>query len=281
MLNTPESFDCPICFDSKNSNEIITLPCQDQACANCLTQWITLKTSENNYTIDDQTPCIMAGCKKDLCLQEIYNKIPILSQQKMDEVLLQVYFSKQCDIRKCPNFNCSFAGIIDTKSPCTFPLQCDLCETKWRDKQHFTTFEKIIDYLKNLSNVNAEELSQSWIKQKSKQCPDCHVNIEKNGGCDHMTCRNCGHQFCWICSRKYPKHSELIHIYRQYLFPFLAIILILSVIIFAVYWVGLGFVVEFLARKLTLLKFKKKRFARKKASLKGPFFCKLNEVFYL
>jgi len=29
-----------------------------------------------------------------------------------------------------------------------------------------------------------------------KHCPSCSVLIQKNGGCDHMTCR-CGHEFSW------------------------------------------------------------------------------------
>lgn len=29
-----------------------------------------------------------------------------------------------------------------------------------------------------------------------KLCPACHAPIQKNGGCDHMTCR-CGHEFFW------------------------------------------------------------------------------------
>jgi hypothetical protein len=29
-----------------------------------------------------------------------------------------------------------------------------------------------------------------------KDCPKCNVQIEKNGGCDHMTCR-CGYEFYW------------------------------------------------------------------------------------
>lgn len=29
-----------------------------------------------------------------------------------------------------------------------------------------------------------------------KACPACHAQIDKDGGCDHMTCR-CGHEFFW------------------------------------------------------------------------------------
>ena len=38
-------------------------------------------------------------------------------------------------------------------------------------------------------------------------CPMCSVYIEKNGGCRHMTCRNCGFEYCWDCHQKYVGHD--------------------------------------------------------------------------
>lgn len=37
------------------------------------------------------------------------------------------------------------------------------------------------------------------LKQRTKPCPrmGCGIRIEKNGGCDHMVCRKCGHSFNW------------------------------------------------------------------------------------
>ena len=35
-----------------------------------------------------------------------------------------------------------------------------------------------------------------------KQCPSCLFWVEKNKGCDHMTCR-CGYEFCFRCGAKY------------------------------------------------------------------------------
>ncbi len=47
------------------------------------------------------------------------------------------------------------------------------------------------------SGVDAS--SSSWMKKNSKPCPECESPIEKDGGCNHMTCIPCGHQFCWVC----------------------------------------------------------------------------------
>ena len=38
---------------------------------------------------------------------------------------------------------------------------------------------------------------------KFKQCPKCRYWVEKNEGCNHMTCR-CQKQFCYVCGGDYP-----------------------------------------------------------------------------
>jgi len=46
-----------------------------------------------------------------------------------------------------------------------------------------------------------------WLDEHSKKCPNCSNRIEKNGGCDHMTCRppgGCGYEFWWTCGCHYP-----------------------------------------------------------------------------
>ena len=43
-----------------------------------------------------------------------------------------------------------------------------------------------------------------------RDCPGCGRTIEKNGGCNHMTCRACKTEFCWICRQNYKKHDLAI-----------------------------------------------------------------------
>ncbi|XP_052769167.1 E3 ubiquitin-protein ligase MYCBP2-like isoform X2 [Mya arenaria] len=45
--------------------------------------------------------------------------------------------------------------------------------------------------------------SQKKIKSTTKKCPHCEVNIEKNAGCNQMTCFVCGTSFCWLCETKW------------------------------------------------------------------------------
>ena len=49
----------------------------------------------------------------------------------------------------------------------------------------------------------------NWLVANTKPCPKCQTSIEKNGGCNHMTCKNtsCKWEFCWVCSGPWKEHS--------------------------------------------------------------------------
>ena len=60
---------------------------------------------------------------------------------------------------------------------------------------------------------------RNWVWQltNTKRCPKCHVHIQKNGGCPHMTCSQCGHEFCWRCRGDYRPQNGGYH--NTELFP--------------------------------------------------------------
>merc|ERR1711964_818166 len=47
-----------------------------------------------------------------------------------------------------------------------------------------------------------ERKSLETINKITKPCAYCKVPIQKNLGCNHMTCLHCGGNWCWTCDTK-------------------------------------------------------------------------------
>lgn len=89
-----------------------------------------------------------------------------------------------------------------------WPIQCEDLE-QWK--------EKIANEIAELdegeepgAGGNFNDVAQRlWMKANTRPCPKCKAPIEKNDGCNHMTCsnRNCRHEFCWICREDWKLHN--------------------------------------------------------------------------
>jgi hypothetical protein len=75
-----------------------------------------------------------------------------------------------------------------------------------RDKRLQSFFPNINDTFDDLN------LSCWSMNNDTRRCPGCRFLIEKNGGCQHMTCIKCRHEFWWCCGQSYrnSKHWELL-----------------------------------------------------------------------
>jgi hypothetical protein len=80
----------------------------------------------------------------------------------------------------------------------------DLSEFKLKLQTELQSEINIRRERKRQEELRKNELeTQKWLKENTKQCPKCGGNIYKNGGCNHMTCKFCKHEFCWICGATY------------------------------------------------------------------------------
>lgn len=105
---------------------------------------------------------------------------------------------KGCDkILFSPNTGSS-APVL-TCPDCGFPF-CGVCRAVSHRPASCAEFQS---WDARIQNGGA---SLAKIMNVTKPCPECRERIEKNSGCNHMTCR-CGHQFCWICMGNWSKHS--------------------------------------------------------------------------
>jgi hypothetical protein len=100
----------------------------------------------------------------------------------------------------CDNSKCNFSqivekwdGISDRKYNCTKCYNSVMCHSCCNS------------YHEGECNPVSDKESNTWIKKNTQPCPLCKTNIEKDGGCNHMTCIKCNPKihFCWICKTIY------------------------------------------------------------------------------
>ena len=139
-------------------------------------------------------------------------------------------------MRWCPAPNCS--NVIKVQYSHAQQVQClcghvfcfgcgELChepiECRWL-KEWLKKSEM------SLKTALEEKASSNWVAVNTKECPKCHVKIEKNGGSDHVIC-NCLYEFCWICLGAWKSHicnrivcekfsdpkDDYLHYYNRYI----------------------------------------------------------------
>ena len=119
----------------------------------------------------------------------------------------KAYTDDNKNVRWCPYSGCDNCveyqdyGLTDVQCKCgnNFCFKCGgeshrPCDCKTTEQWKF----------KN----SAESENITWIMANTKQCPECRKPIEKNQGCNHMTCKMCAYEFCWLCSGKWSEHGQ-------------------------------------------------------------------------
>jgi len=183
---------CPVCFDSHAN---IELPCKCTFCSQCVLNWIIdiLKTTPQIEV--KEFKCLTSTCTKKFTQSDVIDRFDAKQKEELFEVLLNNYLVRTKDIGKCPKESCQYAGVLDSSLFCSSAIECPACNYKWKELSWFN--KGFMDFF-----------SYTWKWIFTKSCPKCGSSIQKNGGCPHMTCQNCKHEFCWHCYQKYYGHNK-------------------------------------------------------------------------
>jgi len=97
-------------------------------------------------------------------------------------------------------------------------IECPLYECKRRitvqevhgilsaeDYKKYTTMVAKFNEMIEAGAVKGDAALEQWKKENTKPCPGegCSKSLEKNEGCNHMTCAVCRCEFCWTCGGPY------------------------------------------------------------------------------
>eukprot|EP00937_MAST-01D_sp_MAST-1D-sp2_P005190 g5190.t1 len=203
----PEELHCEICFEDVSMSNSFCLGCKHRFCRECWEGYLTNAVSEGTRSVF--APCPSQGCKEvvteDVFLNILRGDAPSL--QKYRKYLLDAFVDINKAMRWCPSPFCTNAVCAPSH---TRSVRC-LCGTKFcfgcgEPAHEPVTCELLMQWIDKCQN---ESETANWILSHTKKCPKCHTRIEKNQGCNHMTCRaaGCGHEFCWICMGPWAEHG--------------------------------------------------------------------------
>mmetsp|Transcript_26231 Transcript_26231/g.25078 ORF Transcript_26231/g.25078 Transcript_26231/m.25078 type:complete len:353 (-) Transcript_26231:167-1225(-) len=119
--------------------------------------------------------------------------------------VMRNYVETSKTMRYCPAPGCAKvaigSGVTTVNCTCTNPF-CFRCGEEAHDP---CSCAQLSEW--KLKCVNESETA-NWILANTKKCPKCTTRIEKNQGCNHMNCKLCKYEFCWICMGNWTDHGQ-------------------------------------------------------------------------
>ena len=210
---------CPVCTDSIPKKDLHHIEaCHHIICKDCLTQYLRAKIKEHSFPIF----CTHAGCQKQLSAADMGAAILTdLEQSRLRTAQLHHEVLRLPHAIFCTTSSCGDAFLLDPLLQLAPPPKNKIISFL----SSLVTKKLIIDHHQFCDTcANKQCLScghthmgmscksyagtEGFIIKKTKQgtfkqCPKCQALIEKNGGCDHMTCIECRYQFHWGSLRQY------------------------------------------------------------------------------
>lgn len=255
----PLTKECQTCLDQLAIINFPVLPrdasCQHKEttmCNECLSNYIEAQASSSALY---EIRCPEPNCTATLGYNHMKKYAPAHIFARYDSFLNSKALENIEDYVECAGKTCHFAWMVDisvttyvTCSNCD-TRTCTTCRTSWHPElSHDENMGKIRraaeeeeahvreetrraeeeeQRARDEVRKAGEELETSkTVQVKTKACPSkrCGVRIQKNGGCDHMTCKShaprpcllpkvdtdicyqgysCRHEFCWLCFASY------------------------------------------------------------------------------
>ncbi|KAH3746125.1 E3 ubiquitin-protein ligase RNF19A [Pelomyxa schiedti] len=196
-----KTYMCPICFSEVPLAQMYVLDlCFHRFCLACIRDYMNTNITEGATALK----CPEPSCTCHITPSEVKQLMDRSTYLKYEDFSLKAALAAIPDVRWCPKANCGNAMIISggLSAKCLNPkcrfMFCIKCRDEWHPDISCEMYQKW-----KLENNEADSRFAEWASSHSKPCPKCNAGIEKNGGCNHMTCKGCGHQFCWLCMGDY------------------------------------------------------------------------------
>ena len=206
VVNPLEERDCDICAETRTVNQYTEMPCcQYSLCTQCLMEHLSVCLDKNMLA---EVKCPNRNC--DRLLEPADMQAITLNNLATYERYLQVgidqYLNQEGQTKQCPHADCPFRFIpYNANRPES--IVCPVCTDRYcshclsdHDVDRITCEQARIEREREANPDLANEADLAWIAENTKQCVRCGNAVERNAGCNHMTCK-CGYEFCYVCGK--------------------------------------------------------------------------------
>uniref|UniRef100_A0A7S2QLY4 RING-type domain-containing protein n=1 Tax=Zooxanthella nutricula TaxID=1333877 RepID=A0A7S2QLY4_9DINO len=182
--------ECPICREPCWA--LVRNECGHAACERCWPDWAASQVERLLEARRPRARCFAPACRAPvsdavwgLCCEvsqhvQAFHDAPEVTRRRQLEA--NPFYPRPLQV-DCPLPGCWGLGYLGFDR-----VMCFVCEHQWDPEE---------------GGAPPEDLDvQEVMGCKVKQCPNCKEYIEKNGGCDHMTCK-CRHEFHWSTLKPY------------------------------------------------------------------------------
>ncbi|KZV24235.1 hypothetical protein F511_01717 [Dorcoceras hygrometricum] len=211
------SFLCNICCESLEGDQIRWAICGHPFCVQCWKTYISVSVKDRGIGCL-RLRCPYPSCDANVGITMIHNLGSGSDYNRYQNYLFRSYVEGSRKRKWCPAPGCINATEYEAGISESYDVKCD-CGHKfcWNctDEAHRPLGCNMVAKWYEKSHDEGENLT--WIKAFTKPCPKCNQPIEKNQGCNHMTCRPpCGFEFCWSCLGAWEEHKGSLYECNQY-----------------------------------------------------------------
>lgn len=213
-----EAFECPICCAEVPESapgepaNTLSLGCNHKFCIDCWKEYLERKIMDEAES--GRVQCMELGCGRIVGERVVLRLVNQTTADRYRQLLDRTYVDDNPTLKWCPHPNCEYAvqcteappRMLDQIIP-TVRCRCHraFCFGCGLEADHRPL---ICKYVKLWEKKCADDSETSnWLMANTKECTKCASTIEKNGGCNHMTCKKCKYEFCWVCLADWSTHG--------------------------------------------------------------------------
>lgn len=201
---------CPICCDTYTRG--FQLACKHTACIKCYERYLGEKLSSGDLL---STRCLgQHDCRLVATLDDFRELSKDLESGYLEKTAASYLQSHSSSFKACPGPGCT--SIIELTSSLAmldldqYMVECSCgkrfclgCKNDWH-------LPIKCDLASRWMNINGERMKNNlWLDKNTKPCPKCEARIERTEGCNHMKCRTCHFEYCWMCMQEWSAHNGM------------------------------------------------------------------------